>query len=68
MNNKLFWAGASFQLVQLFGLLILGIISLEWNIKILAVSLWVVLNICSLIFMLLGALMDSNKNKEEDIY
>ena len=68
MNSKLFWSGAIFQLVQLIGLGVVVMLSIDWDIKIIALSFWALLNIASLAFMLLGSIMDEKKDYETESF
>lgn len=61
MNKKLFWSGLAFQILQLSALGIIFLSNLDWSFMtkdFFIGVIFVILNIVSLGFMLIGALKD----------
>ncbi len=57
--NKLFWSGAIFQILQLFFFGVVIVSSIDWSfisVKVLVSVVFVILNIASLVFMVIGSL------------
>lgn len=64
MNKPLFWTGLTFQIIQLSILMIILLSSIDWSFltnKFLVIGIFIVLNIISLMFMLVGALREDKK-------
>jgi hypothetical protein len=60
-KTKLFWTGITFQEIQLFGLIIILLGSINWgflNLKFLFIGFWLMMNIISIILIFYGAVSE----------
>ena len=57
MNKQLFWTGIFLQLIHLGGFMILGLLIVDWDLKILLGIVYVIFNVVSLAMIFAGAVM-----------
>jgi hypothetical protein len=55
MNKLLFWSGMGFQILQFLVLGLIFLATIEWNVALVMVIGWIVLNLLSVVFLIIGA-------------